>query len=198
MKLRLDKNINLGKSFWKKLGANIIKWVRDDFQRGIFQNNKSGLDYKSDEYKKYKANDMRRFTTGEGQTFSDKTGYFFGKTYFHNKKAKQKKGKSYTTGQRLKEYYGTSIESHQTGYVDMTLTGQLKKGLAVKDVSDNSVTLGYNSADAGKIEGNRKYGREVVGLNDNNIEKTRDMIIQEMKKNLLSGMQGDINIEIKL
>ena len=67
--------IKLSKQFWNKTGQLAVQWIRADAEKGKFQNNTSNHPYKSEQYKKYKANDMRRFTTGKAK---DKT-YTFNK-----------------------------------------------------------------------------------------------------------------------
>ena len=127
--------IKLSKQFWNKTGQLAVQWIRADAEKGKFQNNTSNHPYKSEQYKKYKANDMRRFTTGKAK---DKT-YTFNKAgdvvnkdlFFRNKKAKtaiqKKSNTTYGSGQRLKEYYGLPIESRETSFINMVLTGGLFK-----------------------------------------------------------------------
>lgn len=198
------KSLQLGGNFWKRLGQKVAQWIREDAKKGIFQtpNGQSSKPTYNETYAKYKANDMRRFTTGEAtKTYTDKKGNERG-LFFDNKKTKtaiqRKTDSTFGTGKRLKSYYGQSIESRQTGFVDMTLTGQTLKGLHVKSSDENSVTLAYNSKDAGKIIGNQeKYDRALVGMNDKNIEKARQEVISEMRKKIDSIFPGDIKINIK-
>lgn len=83
-------------------------------------------------------------------------------------------------GKRLKAYYGLPIVSTQTGFVDMTLTGRLSKGLRPISATNNSVLMGYMPEDTGKILGNQKHGYDVVGLNTKNINFVKDKIIEEL------------------
>lgn len=46
-----------------KLAQDAIDKIQLDASKGRFQNNKSGLQYKSDTYKRYKANNMKGFRT---------------------------------------------------------------------------------------------------------------------------------------
>lgn len=160
--INLSKILKLTPSWWKQLGGFIVKWIREDFAQGLFQNNKQHLAYRSKQYIKYKLNDMRRFTDGK----------------------------------RLKSHYGDPIASRQTTYVDMTLTGKLKKGLRPRSSTSNSVTMGYDPADAPKILGNKKYGRDVVGLNDKNKRLVKVALIKEFKKNQIEVIPKNININI--
>ena len=189
--------VELAPKFWRELGGKIAKWVRSDFEAGLFQNNMQGDHYRSRQYMKYKANDMRRFTVGEGQTFSDKEGYFFGETHFRSKKAGYSKKKQMGTGKRLKAYYGRTIASRETGFVNMILTGRLMKGLKPRKWDNYSVTMGYESVDAGKILGGQKYSREVMGLNTENRDLVKQEIIKEFDRNQIEWGNEPINIYIK-
>lgn len=187
----------LNSTFWKELGTYIAKWVREDMSKGVFQNGKSNLRYLSRQYVNYKRNNMRRFTVGEGKIFTDKAGYFFGKTYFTNKKAKFNKKKGFGTGKRLKAYYGKSISSNETSFVNMELTGKLKKGLRPKKADKFSVTMGFDESDRGKIIGNQRYGRELIGLNDQNIYRVKLRIIRKLGLDLARAFANK-KIEIKI
>ena len=101
-------------------------------------------------------------------------------------------------GKRLRSYYAQSIQSNQTSYVDMTLTGKLKDSLRPVKSDSRSVTMSYSPADKNpeKIAGNRIYGREVVGLNDKNRDKVFDRILKEIDENLLSWAREEIKINI--
>jgi hypothetical protein len=177
--------IKLSKSFWTKTGQLAIQWIRSDAEKGKFQNNTSNYPYKSEEYKKYKANDMRRFTSGKasGQTKSGKD------LFLQNKKAKtaiQGKGnKTYGSGQRLKAYYGLPIESRQTSFINMVLTGRLFKGFKVKKADPQSVTIGFNSdkESIGKLLGAEERGTSLLNLSNDNREKVKGLIVSEFNKN---------------
>lgn len=92
--------------------------------------------------------------------------------------------KRFTDGKRLKSYVGLPIVSKQTSFVDMTLTGRMWKGLFVKKADKFSVTMSFDPADKGKIIGNRKYGREVVGINDKNKALVENRIRKKLSKNM--------------
>lgn len=183
--MKLSDIPKLGSKFWKELGGKIPFWVKEDALKGLMQDNKQNLRYKSETYKKYKANDMRRFTRGEGKTFSDKEGYFYGKTYFTNKKAGFSKSKGFGTGQRLKEYKGQPIESRDTQFVNLTLTGKMINSLKPKNSGEDWVIMAFSPDQAGKVIGNKRYGYNVVGLNDKNKLKVKAAMITEMKKRQL-------------
>lgn len=191
------KNIpKLPVSFWNRIGQLAIQWIRADAKDGLMQNDTSHT-YRSEQYKKYKRNDMRRYTKGEGKVFSDAEGYFFGKTYFNNKKAKTKKGTNHTTGDRLEGYKGVSLASNQTSFVDMTLTGRMFRGLHVVKADNISVTLGYRSEDRMKVIGNRdKYNRDVANLNADNRAKVKQAILEQFNENIRKELK-DITINVR-
>lgn len=200
VKINLEKAIKNLSNTWKRVGQEVIKWIRKDAIDGVFQNGSSDT-YRSEQYKKYKRNDMRRYTTGEASSSTytfDKAGDYRRKgLFFGNKKANLRKGKNITTGKRLEGYQGVTITSRETSFVNMILTGQLFKGLRVKRYDGEGVEIGYDPKDRKKIEGNRVYGREVVGLNDENIAKVKEMLIKAMGDNLKGEME-DININVVL
>lgn len=191
----------LNSTFWKELGTYIAKWVREDMSKGVFQNGKSNLRYLSRQYVNYKRNDMRRFTVGKAlkRTYVfDIAGDVRNKDlYFWNKKAGFSKKKGFGTGKRLKAYYGKSISSNETSFVNMELTGKLKKGLRPKKADKFSVTMGFDESDRGKIIGNQRYGRELIGLNDQNIYRVKLRIIRKLGLDLARAFANK-KIEIKI
>jgi hypothetical protein len=183
--VEINNIIKLSKSFWTKTGQLALQWIRADAEKGKFQNNTSNHPYKSEQYKKYKANDMRRFTTKSGK---------------QAKTAIQGKGnKTYGSGGRLKEFYTKHIESRQTQFVNMILTGDLFKGFKVKKSDNTSVTIGFNpnKADIGKLTGARDLGRELVGLSKENVEKVKGLIVDEFNKNK-KALPKVIKISVKI
>uniref|UniRef100_A0A6M3JXB9 Uncharacterized protein n=1 Tax=viral metagenome TaxID=1070528 RepID=A0A6M3JXB9_9ZZZZ len=153
-------------SFWRKVGAFAVKWIREDTQKGIFQNDMRHDTYRSAQYKKYKQNDMRRFTKGK------KLGY--GRATQSSRSGGSVQ--STVQGTRLKAYAGKSIASNQTSFVNMLLTGDLLKGLKTRTADNSSVTIAYDSADAGKLLGNEKYGRAMRTLRPANIDKVASLV----------------------
>ena len=169
MKLNLEKIPVLGSKFWRELGGKIPFWVKDDALKGIMQDNTSGHFYKSLQYVKYKANEMRKFGRG-----------------------KEKKG----AGERLSGYKAVPIESTQVNPVNMTLSGQTINGLRPISSDDTSVTMSFSLTDAGKVIGNQARGYDVVGLNDKNIELAKSLIIRELKKRQLEFIPKNIIITV--
>jgi hypothetical protein len=158
----------------KEVGLKERELIRKDSLRGIGQDgsgSKFGA-YKSEAYKKYKQNWMRHFTTMNGEKRK------------HNK------------GTLLKGI--SSVISNETSFVNMTLTGKMAEGLHIESAKDNEVVMSYLPKDAGKILGNQALGRNVVGLNKNNIDIVGDMIFQEMSKNIDEWAREDINITVKV
>jgi len=197
-RFRIAKALDLPKTFWMKLGKKIAILVRGDAEKGIFQNDAKNLQYLSQQYKKYKANDMRRFTTGEGEIFTDASGYFFGTTYFRAKKAGVSKKKGFGTGQRLKAYYGKSIKSREVGFVNMKVTGKLLDSLKPVKAIPFGVTMGFSPSfdNPEKLYGNERYGRVLVGLNKKNTDIVLDIITGQIDKNLRDWAKEDININV--
>ena len=168
MKLKLEKIPVLGSKFWRELGGKIPFWVMDDAAKGLMQDNQQKLWYKSAQYKKYKANEMRKFGRG-----------------------KKKTGK----GDKLSGYKAVSTDTH-TQFVNMKLTGQMLNSLGVVEEGDTYVDMSFKPEHAGKIIGNRELGREIVGLNWKNIRKAKVEIIRELKKRQLEFIPKNITITV--
>lgn len=175
--------IGLTEEDWKEVGAYANSLVQNDMAEGVFQT-PTGTSNKpnyNQQYAKYKANGMKRFTVG-------KEGYFYGKTYFKNKKAKKK-------SERLSGYYGIST-NRQVGFVNMILTGTLQKALKYVKPFSNGVTCGFEQSDnlIGKLKGANRYNRLLLGLSDKNIAKVKTLIESLLKaKNIYQV----VNIEVK-
>ena len=63
--MRLTEITKTNRNAMKKLAQDAIDKIQLDASKGVFQNNKSNQQYKSDGYKRYKANNMRGFRTGK-------------------------------------------------------------------------------------------------------------------------------------
>lgn len=176
---------------WTRLLQHCVQWIRADFKDGKMQDGKSNLQYISQQYKRYKANGMRRLTKGGNPKDFDPSHDYKGKRLYGKKTPTAK-------GSRVSGYYAKAIESTNTAFVDMTLTGNLKRGLSVKAVNETGGTIGYNPEDAKKLQGNRRYGREVVGLNEENQEKLKKEIVEIYEKNAIDILAKDITINITL
>jgi len=187
VKLITDNILDLTTQFWSEVGVEIKRLVPEDADKGIMQDNTSMHQYTSPEYVRYKKNNMRRFTTGKGQTFSDKEGYFFGQTYFRNKKVTAKyKDRDYGAGKRLKGY-ATGVLSNQTSFVNMRLTSKTLNSLTGKNPTTTSITMAFKGTPAGILTGNRDRGYDIIGLNNKNREKVRQRLIKQFNNNLKKG-----------
>jgi len=191
IKRQLEKALNLDAQFWRnEIGFKILrKEPPKDAKIGLMQNNKQKLPYFSKQYVKYKANNMRRFTKGGTAKSFDPSHDYPGKRLYGSKTATSKGG-------RLSGYEGIPIVSKQTQFVDMTLTGRMWKGLTVKKADKNSVTMTFDPADKGKIIGNRRYGREVVGINDKNKMLVKNAILKKLDRNLKAQLSRTIKIKV--
>lgn len=146
----LAKMLKLTSSFWRKQSEYIKKWIWADMRAGILQTAQKHHTYLSDEYKRLKANWMNPQKTGQKELFKKQSG----KVSY--------KGTSYKGG---------SIVSNRTNTVDMMLTGQTIQGLHFVNSNALGGVMSYDAKDAGKIEGNRKYGREIATLREENRQK---------------------------
>ena len=109
-----------------------------------------------------------------------------------------KKGKAKRT--RMEAYKGVSITSTNTSFVDMTLTGQTLRGLKVRVVTENGTTLAFELRDADKIIGNQRphLNRRLVGLNKKNQTTVRDMVIDEMNRQVKKQLPGKQTINFNI
>ena len=185
---------NLPNDFWSKLArgsnATIYFWVKEDCRQGIMQNGTRNHQY-SETYAKYKANDMKRFTTGEATNYAYNTGGIVTKDlYFKNKKTK------YGTGDRLSGYKGISLESTDVSKVTMILTGLTTNSLKEKTHTRNSLTMVFEGVNPDILLGNKERGYDIIGLNDTNREKVRQRILNEYKKNV-SKLPKKITIDLR-
>lgn len=130
-----------------------------------------------------------------GKFQNNGSGYRYSKQYA---KYKENDMRRFTDGKRLKSHYASSISSHQTNYVDMILTGQTLRGLKVRSVENDGVTLGYEPADTKKIIGNRARGYDIVGLSQENIAKVKEELSKGLSDELKKVMKDKIVIEVKL
>lgn len=154
--MKLSDIPKLGSKFWKELGGKIPFWVKEDALKGLMQDNKRNLRYRSRQYVKYKANRFERFTNRTG-----------------------------TKGTKIKAYRGMPIESNQTSFVDLTASGKMLNSLKPKNSGEDWVIMAFSPDQAGKVIGNKRYGYNVVGLNDKNKLKVKAAMITEMKKRQL-------------
>lgn len=75
--------------------------------------------------------------------------------------------------------------SRRVSSVDMTLTGDLIDSLKVVEHDNKHAVLKYTDPKAEtKISHNLKYGRDITTLNDDNVEKTRQKLIDYYYTNI--------------
>lgn len=163
----LEKSLKLTSGFWKKCHEFIKKWIWADMRAGILQTEQKHHSYISDQYKKYKANWMRRVT------FDTKQGRVSGSKL-------KKSGDKFKSGNKRVNNYGGAIVSNRTNSVDMLLTGQLIQGLHFVYSNALGGIMSYDAKDTKKIEGNRKYGREICTLREENRQKLIKKVSAEL------------------
>lgn len=176
-----EKIPQLSRKFWKRIGEKIPGWLFKDCQKGLMQNNTQKHNL-SEQYKKYKDHDMKRFSDnkrlGAPRTLKDGTV----KTY----------------KDREFPLIGRSLFTIGKSFVTMLLTGDTVKGLGIKKVNKNGVTMKFQLADTPKILGNRKRGYDIVGLNKKNRRLVKVEIIKEFKKNKVKFLKKNIVINVGL
>lgn len=189
--------------------------IDDDAKNGIMQNGNT-YGYKSKTYMKYKANDMRRFTNNksnnksktkkEKQSVNSQVGTNDKQKPTSNKsknksnnKSKVKKKKQ-SVNPRLKAYKGLTIESNETSFVNMTVTGRALKGLHVSSATTNNAVLSYKQRDVMKVIGNKNRGYDILDIRTENMEKLKELVIDpyltgggKMIKNINLGINPQID-----
>jgi hypothetical protein len=177
---------------WTEIGLKILKWRREDFDKGLFQNGRQKLPYKDKKYARYKANNMKRFTSGGQSKSFDPSHDYGGKRLYGSKSGT-------TDGDRLRRYAMASIQSTQSQFVDMKLTGTLIDGAQVSRVTDSSVEILVANKDHRnnmKVIGNRRYGREMNGLNDKNKRLVKVEILKMLNESLKKDMMKELTITV--
>ena len=175
---QIGKVPDMGKKFWKAMGekiGGIGGWVYDDGVKGLMQNNTQKHPL-SPGYKKYKDNDMKRFTDGKR----------LGASPFKGRALKQRKF----------PLVGRSLFTIGTPHVTMLLTGDTIGGLKGKKVTKNGITMSFRSKDAPKIIGNKALGYDIVGLNTKNIRLIKVEMIKQFKKNKVKFIPKNIVINV--
>lgn len=145
---------------------------------------KNGAKKYSTQYARYKANNFKRFTTGETMPA------------FRNPKAKKNKKTGYTSGNRLKQYAGKSIRSNHASSVNMMVTGQTIEGLHLEQILENGIIMSYEKADEMKIRGNAERGRFINTLSPKNRERVLEMYSEALDESLRNWAKEKIVIKI--
>mgnify|MGYP003112305529 FL=1 len=140
------------KGLMKKAGEKAKSLIIEDADNGIFQNNQKKLSY-SEPYATLKQGSMRR--SGRGL---------------------KKKGK----GTRFKAFKGKSLNT-ETAFVNMRLTGQTLRRIAVKTIKDGFKLV---FANGGIVEGNANRGYVLDDLRDENYLKIEKMLGIQLDRNI--------------
>ena len=180
-KSNIAKLPELTPKFWMFIGTEISeKYVPNDCRKGKMQDHTANHPL-SPKYKKYKDNDMRRFSDGKrlGDTISSKGG---------NRR---------TLKTRRFPLVGKSLQTIGVPYVTMMLTGDTVRGLKPEKATKDGVTMAFNDADTVKILGSQQIGYNIVGLNRANIERVRQEIIKQFNKNKVKYLNKDIKIGVR-
>jgi len=174
----LDRAMKFPVVFWKSLGTWIANKIRADAGQGVFQTDQPHKKTYSPAYAELKENRMKK-VTGTIQSGKNKG------------KAKREK---------MTAYKGVSITSTNTSFVDMTLTGQTLRGLHIKETTSNGVILSFRPEDVKKIIGNQRphLNRRLVGLNAKNRAKVREMVLNEIKRQITKQIVGKQTININM
>ena len=199
---------------WNQIGRKIVFLVRDDARNGIFQNadGKPTRGTYNKQYAELKANRFKRKTfdfkndaeldkygnnvsmmkvkkEGGGWKWAIK-GTKYGKT--GKSLNKMLKSKTYGSGWRVK--------NSDVSKVNMELTGATLDSFKAIEPSNNSITMTFGADHEMKIIGNANapLGRQLVGLNDKNIEVIKKILIKGLKENLSGMTNEEVNILVKL
>ncbi len=175
---QMNKVPFMGVKFWKAISKKIGGkggWVYKDGEKGLMQNNTSGHPLSPD-YKKYKDNDMKRFTDGK------------------------RLGASPFKGRTLKRrdfpLEGRSLATIGTSVVTMILTGDTIAGLHGIKAKRDGITMTYELKDTDKIVGNKARDYDIVGLNEKNIKRIKVEMIKQFKKNKVKFIPKNIVINV--
>ena len=175
-KSNIDKIPVLTPKFWKHIGVLVSeKLVPKDCAKGIMQDGTRNHPL-SPKYRKYKANDMRRFSDGQRLGSPTKGGR--------------------PLRQRQYPLQGRSLIDQGKPYVTMRLTGDTVRGLHGVKPTKDGILMTFNPKDTAKILGNQQIGYNIVGLNKVNIELVRQELIKELIKNKAKYLNKDIKIGV--
>ena len=128
--MRLDQVVKPNSKVMTKLAQDAIDKITLDASKGKFQNERSGYSYKSDTYRKYKANSMRGVRTGKKlKAFANQSTDT--QTSFVNMKL---------TGRTLRGMRGsgktdTAIITYDRGEI---VLGNQKRGYDIYDLSNKN------------------------------------------------------------
>ena len=163
-------NINIDAKYMEVLGKRAIDMVEKDAWKGISQapDGRKFGSYRSKSYIKQKSRYMKRLTNRRG--------------------AKGSNLKAVASGQ--------SVISNQTSFVNEILTGRMLRDMSLRNARNNYVEVHFMPKDTGKILGAQRLGREVVGLNNKNVELLQKDIVKYLDGNIQRWAKEDIVINI--
>lgn len=192
--INFDRLVKFSTSFWIKVGSFVVRRIREDAGRGVFQTDEPVKKTYSKDYAELKE---RRFRAKTKNRYKNLYGGESGKKILE--RVKIANGRK---GERLEQYKGVSIVSTNTSFVDMTATGQTLRGLHVVEgsVTEKGVSVAFHPRDIDKIVGNQKPGlnRRLVGLNKRNVTKIQEMIITDIQDKVAKEIVGRTTINIKI
>ena len=90
----------------------------------------------------------------------------------------------------------TSVVSNEIGFVNETLTGRMYNDMYISSAQVNSVMVNFHPKDGRKIIGAADLGREIVGLNDKNIDIVEEMIFNILSKQIDDYAREDVVITV--
>jgi hypothetical protein len=181
----LSKALRLGVPFWKKVAQWVKTWIHEDALQGKLQGDPQVQRYKSAQYVKYKSNGMRR------TTFDTKGSRQSGSKL-------KKSGDKFKSGnERLKGYSGGNYNT-DTSSVNMILSGKTIMGLHASQVDDDGVTMSYPKSSEGAIKGNEALGRNIKTLSQENQDKLKESIAEQLDKSIKDVLKQRLVIDIKI
>jgi hypothetical protein len=194
-----ERIVRFSQAQMTKLANYAKSLIYQDQLQGKLQGTPQVQNYKSQSYKRYKANGMRRTSfdteknpTGKGILQKLDRGEAVRGTQY-----KLKGGKYQNTNARLKGFEGGSLNT-DVGSVNMILTGKTSKGLRLTKVQENFATLSYPASSTGLIEGNEKHGYIITTLSDENMDKAEDMALEMVGQNIAAYFKGNIVKDLNL
>jgi hypothetical protein len=183
----LSKALRLGVSFWTKAAQWVKTWIHEDALQGKLQGDPQVQPYRPlpNKYPLYKANGMRRVTFDTNSTRQSGSKL-------------KKSGDRFKSGnERLKGYSGGNYNT-DTSSVNMILSGKTIMGLHASQVDDDGVTMSYPKSSEGAIKGNEALGRNIRTLSQENQDKLKESIAEQLDKSIKDVLKQRLVIDIKI
>jgi hypothetical protein len=195
----LKSIIQLSTQQCKKIGSVVKTVMTEDALDGKLQGDPQKQNYKSEQYKRYKANGMRRFTFDVEKNPTGKN--IFQKLdrgeAIRGSKLK-KSGSRFTSGNaRLKGYSGTSLNINVSS-VNMILTQKTINSLHMSASDKSGITMSYGAFAAKLIEGNERHGYNIRTLSRENRELVKDAFVESFADNVKEIIKGKIDIRVSI